>query len=389
MNPFLSALRREAREAPDSGIVEIFNYGRGRPGVIPLWAGEGDLPTPAFICDGASRALAAGETFYTWQRGVPEIRAALARYHERQFGRAFSPERFFVTAGGMHAIQLAVSAVAGRGDEVLVPTPAWPNFAAALGVNGARAVAVPLAFGGDRWTLDIDRLGAAIGERTRAIFINSPANPTGWTATLDDLRAILDLARRRGLWIIADEVYSRFVYGAAPRAPSFYDLIGEDDRVLFVNTFSKNWAMTGWRIGWLAAPPVLGAMIENLIQYSTTGVAAFLQRGAIVALEDGEDFVAAQVARAREGRAIVCDGLAGSNRVRFAAPDGAFYLFFAVDGAPGNSALGLRLVDEAGIGLAPGEAFGEGGAPFMRLCFARRADDIREATQRLRNWLGS
>jgi len=385
-SPLVQALRREARDAPESGIVGVMTYGRGRDGLIPLWAGEGDLPTPDFICAAANRSLQAGETFYTWQRGIPELRAALARYHSRHFGRPFSAERFFVTGGGMQAIQIAIAAVAGHGDEAIVPTPAWPNFAAALGVSGARPVAVPLDFEGTRWSLDLDRLAAAISPATRAIFINSPANPTGWMAGEDELRALLALARRHGLWIIADEVYSRFVF-AGERAPSFYDIMEEDDRILFVNTFSKNWAMTGWRIGWLSAPEPLGAVIENLIQYSTSGVAAFMQRGAVAALEDGEEFVGEQVARAARGRALVCGGLAGSNRVRFAWPDGAFYLFFTLDGVAETSGLGLRLVDEANLGLAPGSAFGPGGEPFIRLCFARRTDDLAEATRRLSGWL--
>jgi aspartate/methionine/tyrosine aminotransferase len=262
----LFGLRREAREAPESGIVEVFNYGRGRKGLIPLWAGEGDLPTPDFICAAANRSLGAGETFYTWQRGIPELRAALARYHARQFGRPFEAEAFFVTGGGMQAIQIAIAAVAGSGDEVIVPTPAWPNFAAAAGIGGAKPVFVPLDFDGERWALDLDRLRATAGPRTRAIFINSPANPTGWVASKEDLGEILTFARSRGLWIMADEVYNRFVYDGAARAPSFYDIAAPDDRVLYVNTFSKNWAMTGWRIGWIAAPEALGAVIENLIQ---------------------------------------------------------------------------------------------------------------------------
>jgi aspartate/methionine/tyrosine aminotransferase len=383
----IRTLRREAREAPESGIVEVFNYGRGREGLIPLWAGEGDLPTPAFICEATARSLQAGETFYTWQRGLPELRAALARYHERQFGRPFSAERFFVTGGGMQAIQIAVASVAGTGDEVIVPSPAWPNFAAAAGISGAAPVFVPLSLDHGRWMLDVDRLFASVTPRTRAIFINSPANPTGWTASEEELRAILDFARGRNLWLVADEVYSRFVY-AGVRAPSFYDVAEDDDRILFVNTFSKNWAMTGWRIGWIGAPAALGSILENLIQYSTSGVAAFMQRGAIAALDQGEEFVRMQIARAAEGRAIVCEALSGSNRVRFAWPDGAFYLFFAVDGVD-RERLGLRLVDEAGIGVAPGTAFGPGGESFLRICFARNAGDLEEAARRLKHWLGT
>jgi aspartate/methionine/tyrosine aminotransferase len=383
----LTALRREARDAPDSGIVEVFNYGRGRPGLIPLWAGEGDLPTPEFIHTATAKSLAAGETFYTYQRGIPELRAALARYHAQQFGRKFSAERFFITAGGMGAIEIAITATAGAGEEAILLTPAWPNFAGAAGIGGATPVEVPLDFDGTTWSLNIDRLRAAVTPRTRAIFVNSPSNPTGWTATEDDLRAVLEIARQAGCWIIADEVYSRFVFNGAARAPSFYDVMEEDDRIIFVNTFSKNWAMTGWRIGWLSAPESIGNVIENLIQYSTSGVATFMQRGAIAALEEGEWFVREQVQRSRVGREIVCGGLAGSNRISFAWPDGAFYLFFRIEGIDDTASLGLKLVDEANIGLAPGSAFGEGGAPFMRLCFLRKADDLKEATRRLSAWL--
>ena len=377
------ALSRAARTAPESGIVEVMNYGRSRGGVTPLWAGEGDLPTPAFICEAATRSLAAGETFYTWQRGIPPLREALARYHATLYGRAFSPEEFFVTGSGMQAIQIALAMVAGSGDEVLIPTPTWPNAAAASGVIGARAVEVPMSFGNDGWSLDFERLAGAVSPKTRALFIVSPSNPTGWTATRDDLAALLSLARRHGLWIIADETYARFWYGEGPRAPSFFDVMEADDRVLFVNTFSKNWAMTGWRVGWIAAHPSLGQVIENLIQYSTSGVAAFMQRAAVAAVERGESFVAHLIERARRGREISCNGLAATGRVRFAAPQGAFYLFFAVDGETDTRALALRLIDEAKAGLAPGTAFGAGGEPFMRLCFARDAEQLRAAVERV------
>ena len=382
----LAALRREAREAPESGIVEVFNYGRGRAGLIPMWAGEGDLPTPGFIYEAAVRSLRDGETFYTAQRGIPEVRAALARYHQRTYGRSFADERFFITGGGMQAIQIAARMVAGPGDEVLVPTPAWPNITAAIAINGAAPVEVPLAFGNAGWTLDLDRLFDAATERTRGIFINSPSNPTGWTSSRDELQAILDFARERGLFIIADEVYHRFYY-AGPRSPSFHDVAGPDDRVLFVNTFSKNWAMTGWRIGWLSTTPALGQTIENLVQYSTSGVATFMQRAATVALDEGDDFLRLQVDRARKGRDIICAGVGSTGRARFSEPAGAFYLFFAVDGEDDTRGLALRLVDEANLGLAPGTAFGTAGEGFMRLCFASSAERMEEATERMVGWL--
>lgn len=380
------SLSEPARNAPTSGIVEVFNYGRGREGLIPLWVGEGDLPTPGFICDAAVEALRAGETFYTWQRGVPELRAALARYHATHYGVPENPERFFVTCGGMQALQTAIRLVAGPGDEVIVPTPAWPNFAAAIGIGGARPVEAPMSFGNGGWTLDFDRLAALATPATRAILLNSPSNPTGWVASRDDLAGLLALARRLGLWIVADEVYGRFVYDGV-RAPSFHDVAEPGDKVIYTNTFSKNWAMTGWRMGWLEADPALGATIENLIQYSTSGVPAFLQRGAIAALEQGEAFVEEQIARARASRAALVSAVERTGRVRFADPAGAFYLFLAIDGFPDTTRLGLRLVDEALVGAAPGSTFGTGGGPFLRLCYLREPAQVAEAGARLADWI--
>jgi aspartate/methionine/tyrosine aminotransferase len=384
----LARLRGAARHAPDSGIVEVMDYGRRRGGVMGLWAGEGDLSTPAFMAEAAARALAAGETFYTWQRGIPELREALARYHTRLYGREFSPEEFFVTGSGMQSIQITIAMTAGEGDEVVIPTPAWPNAAAAAGIIGARPVTVPMSFGNQGWTLDLDRLTGAITPRTRSLVVVSPSNPTGWTASPDDLRALLALSRRHGFWIIADETYARFWYEEGPRAPSFYDVMEPDDRVLFVNTFSKNWAMTGWRMGWISAHPSLAQKIENLIQYSTSGVAQFMQRAGVVALEQGDAFIAHQVARSRASRDIVCAALARTGRCRFAVPSGAFYLLFTVDGETDTRRLAFRLIDEAGIGLAPGSAFGPGGEGFLRLCFARDPAQVATAAERIVGVIG-
>ncbi|GIK79589.1 MAG: pyridoxal phosphate-dependent aminotransferase [Pseudorhodoplanes sp.] len=383
VTPLVAALRADARQAPESGIVEAMNYGRRRGGVMGLWAGEGDLPTPAFIAEEAARALAAGETFYTWQRGHPKLRQALADYHVRLYGQPFDPEQFYVTGSGMQAIQIAVAMTTGAGTEMIVPTPAWPNAAAACGVAGARPVCVPMTFGNDGWSLDLERLSAAVTPRTRALFVVSPSNPTGWTATPQELTALLSLARKHGLWIVADETYARFWYGEGPRAPSFFDIVDPEDRIIFVNTFSKNWAMTGWRMGWIAVHPSLGQVVENLIQYSTSGVAQFMQRAGIVALERGDAFIAQQVARARASRDIICEALTRTGRCRFAPPMGAFYVFFKVDGETDTRRLVFRLIDEAQVGLAPGSAFGPGGEEFVRLCFARDPAQIRDAGERI------
>lgn len=387
-NALFPALRKQARDVPESGIVEVINYGREREGLIPLWAGEGDLPTPQFICDAATRSLAAGETFYTYQRGIPELRQALADYHTRFFKGDFSPERFFITGSGMQAMQTAIQSVAGIGENVIVPSPAWPNFAAALGLIGATPNFVPMRFGNQGWQLDLDEMFAAVTDETRAIFFNSPSNPSGWVATIDEMQAVLDFARKRGIWIIADEVYNRFYYGEdGDQAPSFYSIVAEEDQILFINTFSKNWAMTGWRIGWIACHPSLGQVMENIIQYNTSGVAAFMQRAAVTALEQGEEFVRYQIERAREGRDIIGSTFDRAERVKFKRPDGAFYQLFSIDGFEDTAKLGLQLVDEANIGIVPGSAFGPGGETFNRICFARDAEQLREAMRRLTAWL--
>ncbi|RWF30374.1 pyridoxal phosphate-dependent aminotransferase [Mesorhizobium sp.] len=382
----IQTLRAEARAAPESGIVAVINHGRLRDGMIPLWAGEGDLPTPSFISDAAARGLAAGETFYTWQKGIPELRQALARYYGRHFARSFADEEFIVTASGMHAIQLAIDALAGRGDEVIYLSPAWPNFAAAAGVAGAVPVAVTLDPSGNGWSCDVDKIAAAITPRTKALFVNTPSNPTGWTADRETLQAILDLARQSGVWIIADEIYSHFHYGSG-RAPSFLDIATAEDRILFVNSFSKNWAMTGWRVGWIKTHPALQQVFENLIQYSTSGVAQFMQRGAVAALDEGDAFIVEQVERAHAARDLVCGILGATGKARFTVPQGAFYLFFTVDGITDSRTAAFDIVDHANVGLAPGTAFGPGGEAFLRLCFHRRLDQLEEAAHRLAKWM--
>ncbi|MCO4318777.1 pyridoxal phosphate-dependent aminotransferase [Phyllobacterium sp. 21LDTY02-6] len=379
-------LRHEAAAAPESGIVAVMNHGRRQENVIPLWAGEGDLPTPDFIRDAANRGLANGETFYTWQAGIPELRQALSDYYHRHFALRLPVEHFYVTGSGMQSIQLAIQATAGTGDEVIYLSPAWPNFAAAAAIGGARPVAVTQDFTGNGWSLDPQKIKDKITPRTKALFINTPTNPSGWTADIETLKEILAMARANGLWIIADEIYSQFYYGGR-RAPSFLDVMDAEDRIIFVNSFSKNWAMTGWRVGWLVVHPSLGTTIENLIQYSTSGVAQFMQRGAVAALDEGDEFVRMQVERARQARDILCARLIDTGRVRLSPPAGAFYLFFGIDGITDSYRAAFDIVDQAKVGLAPGTAFGEGGEAFLRLCFARRLDQIETAADRLAEWI--
>jgi aspartate/methionine/tyrosine aminotransferase len=385
----LAAITPEARDEPDSGIVKAAMYGFTVPGVIPLWAGEGTAATPETFSRPAAEALLNGETFYTWQRGIPELRQALARYHERSFGRAFSDGNFFVTSGGMQAIQIILQMIASAGDEVIIPTPAWPNYAATLRLHGQRPVEVPMEFRNGRWMLDLDRLFDAVTPRTRAIALNSPSNPVGWTASREELIAVRDVCRRHGLWILGDEVYTRFYYGddGETRAPSFLDICDDEEQLLLANTFSKNWAMTGWRVGWLQAPQALGPAIERLIQVNSSGTPAFLQRGCVAALDHGDGFLAEQVRSARELRDLTVSKLSALNGIRFEVPRGAFYLFFALEGMTDSAATVRRLIDEAKVGFAPGSTFGPGGEGCLRMCYLKDRASLTEALHRFCDWV--
>jgi aspartate/methionine/tyrosine aminotransferase len=378
----IDSIRPEIRALPESGIVELVNYAREKSGLVPLWVGEGDRPTPDFIAQAAMQALRDGHTFYTYQRGIPRLRQALADYLSRNYRTAVEPERIFITVGGMQAIKETVQMLIGPGDEVIVPSPCWPNIAAAVGIMGGTVKPVLLTYGNRGWSLDIERVIDAASDRTKVLFINSPGNPTGWMMPREDQQALLDFARRRGIWIVADEVYGRFVY-ERETAPSFLEIADPDERVVVVNTFSKNWAMTGWRIGWVVASRQLGQVYENLVQYNTSGVATFVQFGAAAAVEQGDEFLRESVERCRAARARVSETMARLPRVRYSAPAGAFYAFFAVDGEPDARALAFKLVDRANVGLAPGTAFGPGAANFLRLCFACSLDRLDTGLTRL------
>ncbi len=380
-------LRPEIEALETSGISQLFALGVDREGVIPLWFGEGDLPTPDFICATASQSLKAGNTFYSHKRGIPALREAIVAYMNGLFGAALDVERITVTSSGMNGIMLALQTIAGAGDSVVVVSPVWPNIMSGVRIMGAALKTVSLQSREDGFHLDMDELMAACDERTRAVFVNSPSNPTGWVMGPEDQQALLDFCRTRGIWIMADEVYHRFVYerpaSERPRAPSFLDLARPDDAVIVVQSFSKTWAMTGWRMGWLVHPAALGANFDRLVEFNTSGAPRFLQDGCITALNEGEGFACHVVERCRQGRDLVTQRLSTLPRVRLARPEGAFYAFFAVEGLTDSLDTAKRILDEVSVGLAPGSAFGPGGEGHLRLCFAGGTERLSAALDRL------
>ncbi|MBM3597633.1 MAG: aminotransferase class I/II-fold pyridoxal phosphate-dependent enzyme [Alphaproteobacteria bacterium] len=367
-------------------IGQVANLGRGDADVIKLWFGESDVKTPAFINRAATKALDEGHTFYTWQRGIPPLREAIARYTSRVYGIDCDTDRITVMGSGMQVIVLCCQAILDAGDNVVVVSPAWPNVSQAIEVMGADARPVRQILKGDRWTLDLDQLFARVDSRTRAIFVNSPCNPTGWMMTSEEQKAVLDFCRKRRIWLLADEVYARLVYDRDV-APSFLHHATPDDPLIVVQSFSKPWAMTGWRLGWMTSPAAFGDKMANLVQFNTSGSPAFLQYGALAAIEEGEEFLKSMVERCRAGGEIVFQRLAALPRVRVARPQATFYAFFAVDGMTDSLAFAQKLVREARVGLAPGSAFGDGGEGYLRLCFAQSPERLVEALDRMEPFL--
>jgi aspartate/methionine/tyrosine aminotransferase len=373
-----------------SQIREVANAGMGDPSILPFWFGEPDEVTPAFIRDAATASLARGETFYTENLGLPELRETIADYVSR-LHRPTAADAIAVTASGMSALMLATQALVGHGDRVVVVTPLWPNLPEIPKILGAEVVRVPLAVAAAGWTLDLDRLLAALTPATRAVLINSPNNPTGWTLAASEQRAILAHCRRHGIWIVADDVYERLHYApAGPRgtcAPSFLDLAGADDRLVSTNSFSKSWLMTGWRLGWVVAPPSLVPELAKLIEYNTSCSPAFVQRAGIVAIRDGEATIAHTRERFRRARDFLVRELNAIPGVEAAPPPGAMYVFFRAAGSTDSLAFCKALVRNAKLGLAPGSAFGPEGQGCVRWCFAASEARLADGVARLRAFL--
>lgn len=381
------AARAAVRALAASRIREIYNLGVGMPGLLAFWAGEGDEPTPEFIRRAGQASIEAGEVFYSQNLGIPELREVLARYVSRLHG-VFPEERIAVTSSGVHALMLASQLLLDPGDRAVEVVPLWPNLQEIPRILGAQTITVPLRFASE-WTLDLDQLLDALTPGTRAVCINSPNNPTGWTATREEQRAILDHCRRHGIWIVADDAYERMYYGEGGVAPSFLDIAEPEDRVIGANTFSKSWLMTGWRLGWLVVPPALAADLAKLIEYNTSCAPVFVQRAGIAAVTEGEPVIAHSRERFRKARDFLVGELRRIDRLHVSSPAGAMYLFFGVDGMTDSLEFCKRLLRETAVGLAPGSAFGPEGEGYVRWCFASSEARLAEAVARLRRMLAS
>jgi aspartate/methionine/tyrosine aminotransferase len=387
-----SPIRPIIRHLFPNGIADVAKTALGDPDMIALWFGETDLVTPQFIRDAAKKALDDGKTFYTFARGIVPLREAIRDFHRRVLNVDIDLERITIPGAAMMAVTCALQSVVNTGDNVVCVSPVWPNIFQSAQICGAeiRFHRLDEDWRSDtpHWRLDMDKLFAACDARTKAIFIASPGNPTGWIMQPDEQRAVLEFARRHGIAIISDEVYGTLVYDGSGHAPSFLQIAEPDDAVFVINSFSKPWAMTGWRIGWLVHPLSLADAAGTLSMSNNTGATVFAQWGALAALSpEGDKFRESLLERCRNGREITQRFIDTQNRIRWMRPEGAFYGFLQIEGMKDSFAFASKLVEEARVGTAPGSAFAppddKRSDEYLRICFAQDSKLLERGLERL------
>ncbi|MBE2261403.1 MAG: pyridoxal phosphate-dependent aminotransferase [Burkholderiaceae bacterium] len=385
-------MRQAILDLEESRIREVANAGIGRDDVLAFWFGESDEVTPEFIRAAAVESMLRGETFYSHNLGLPQLRQAVADYTSARHPPV-GTDRIAITSGGVNALMIAVQALVDPGDEVVAVTPVWPNLTAQPLIMSARLRCVSLKPMDGEWKLDLPALLAAVTPATRLLIVNSPNNPTGWTLTRGEQQAILDHCRQTGTWILADEVYERLYYAGDTHnacASSFLDLAAPDDRLVVVHSFSKSFLMTGWRLGWLVMPAAMTQQVGKLIEFNTSCASVFTQRAGTVALERTDEVTPRVVAHLRACRDTLIPLLQAVPGVQVRSPSGGMYAFFRLEGHSDSLATAKRLVLEAGLGLAPGDAFAPEARGWLRWCFASNDPQrLVQGVQRLRQWLAA
>ncbi len=394
-------MRQAVLNLEESMIRQVANAGMGRGDVLKFWFGESDEATPQVIRDAAISAIQQGDTFYAQNLGLPELREAIAAYATNlrvQGASKIETDRIAVTSGGVNALMLAVEALLNSGDEAVVVTPVWPNLTGQPAIMGGVVRSVSLKPVAGQWQLDLNELLGAVTEKTKLLILNAPNNPTGWTLSRAEQESLLAHCRQTGTWILADEVYERLYYEPTPNgcAPSFLDISLPDDRLVVVNSFSKSFLMTGWRLGWLVMPPAMTAQMGKLIEFNTSSAPAFIQRAGLAAIDHTLEITPRLVAHMKTCRDTLIPMLQAVPGVQVAPAKGGMYAFFRLEDQArfGDSlAVAKSLVLEAGLGLAPGNAFmvnpGEDAQGWLRWCFASHdLNRLGQGVERLERWLG-
>jgi len=386
-------LASSVENVPHSRIRELAEIAMGMDGVLRLYFGESNLPTPEYIKQAAIRAMHEGFTFYTENAGLPSLRRAIAESYRRLHDVELDPAgEIVVTASGVQALNLGIRCALDPGDQAIVMTPAWPNGTSCVRIANAAVTQLAHPLCGDRYAIDFDALEAAVTPRTRLLLYTSPSNPLGWVATEQEQLALLDFARRHGLWLVADEVYDRLYYAGdalGEPVPSILRIAKREDAVMVVHSFSKSYCMTGWRLGWLVGRRDLAAKATQLNEFVVSHAPTFTQKAGEVALAQGEPELRQMLERLKENRDLCIDALRGIPGVTLPKPDGAFYVFPRIDGLTDSFAFFRRLLEETRVGLAPGVAFGAGGEGSIRICYAAERSILEPAMERLTAFLKS
>ena len=377
-------IRKVIKSLETSPIRKIANTAIGKKGIIPLYFGETDIPTPSFISQAMKDALDQGYTFYSVNQGIPALVEIISKYTSSLHKKNIAPSRIMVTSAGMNALMIASEAIIDPNDKVICITPVWPNFMRCIEIMGGEVIEIPLIYSNSNntWKLNIEEIRKNIKD-VKAIYINSPNNPTGWMINTQEQMEILELCRINKTWIISDEVYERIVYDRNV-APSFLEITDENDLLMVVNSFSKSWAMTGWRLGWIIIPEGLLNIFEKLNEFNVASPSSPAQHAGITAINDGEDFLKTMINNLRNSRELTINSLSNFSRVILPFPEAAFYAYFKVKDVHDSEKFCFEVLSSTGVGLAPGTSFGTGGNSWIRICYAKSPDLLNQAFEKLK-----
>ena len=377
-------MRKIIEELEPSPIRTIANSAIDNKDVIPLWFGETDIITPKFISDSLKSALDKGHTFYTSNHGVHELVETITEYTSKLHKNTITSKRIMVTVGGMNALMISAEAIINPGDKIICITPVWPNFMRCIEIMGGNVIEIPLILSEshNKWKLNLEEISKKINE-VKGLYISSPNNPTGWMMEKKEHKIILELCRKNKIWIIADEVYERVVYDRKV-APSFLDIADKNDLLIVINSFSKSWAMTGWRLGWITIPDGMLHIFEKLNEFNIASPAAPIQHAGITAITEGEDFISDMIKKLSQAREIAIKNLTSFSKVELPFSSAAFYVFFKVKGVTNSESFCINTLRKSGVGLAPGTAFGKGGNNWIRICYAKSPSLLQEAFNRIK-----
>ena len=371
-----------AHHLQSSLIRDVAEKGMQMQDILPLWFGEGQWPTSQIAIEAAQNALQAGDHFYQPNNGKPRLRSALAHYMNGLYGTSKTKQNITVTASGMQGLALTALALIDSGDHVVCIDPVWPNLGESFKIAGGQIDSTTLIARDGRWHLDMEELLAKLTHKTKALLINSPNNPTGWVCSAEEQKTILNHCRKQGIWIVADDVYAR-LYQHGSLAPGFQHLSNADDLLISINSFSKAWSMTGWRLGWITAPATLEKTFAHLTEFNIACPAGFIQEAGLAMIEQGEAEVSLLQHKLRKALTLTRTRLKHFEDISFIEPDGAFYCFFSVRGLKDSLAFAHALLEQTKVGLAPGLAFGPAGKEYLRLCYAQDEQILNKAFDRL------